>query len=413
MEKRLVALLGILGTIGAAVVLSSCPATTAGQPPPQQNVTTLEFVGSEVCRRCHSEIYQEWSQTHHAGALASLAAIGQDTNAACLQCHTVGWAYQQQNRQAGFTDMATTPHLANVQCENCHGPGREHVEDPGGHLMVKALDAELCGTCHTDAHHPTIDEWRTSAHAVALTTIAENPHGADTCLNCHSVDRFLSNPLPIRPTLEAEARNIFEPAAEAQFAITCVLCHDPHSPQHEHQLREAVQDVCIVCHTHGGSTPGRTPHHAQREMFLGVSGVDAQGNEMVGPNSSHTSAVTERCVTCHLGSVEVEQPTDENPNFTGHTFRPDRLDVCLPCHTAEGADQRRFATQTAIQARIDQVQALLSGINRSALSPENQTRYDRAKFDLGLVNADASRGVHNRAYADTLLNTGEAILQAL
>jgi hypothetical protein len=45
-----------------------------------------------------------------------------------------------------------------LQCENCHGPGREHVEgggDPG--LITVEPDEALCRTCHTEGQDKNFD----------------------------------------------------------------------------------------------------------------------------------------------------------------------------------------------------------------------------------------------------------------
>src|SRR6185312_9998287 len=43
----------------------------------------------------------------------------------CIVCHTVGFGYK-----SGFTDAIKTPHLENVGCESCHGPGSLHAKNP-------------------------------------------------------------------------------------------------------------------------------------------------------------------------------------------------------------------------------------------------------------------------------------------
>lgn len=112
------------------------------------------YLGAQVCGACHTEKHEEWLNTHHAGALETLKRIGMDKNQRCLQCHTVGLGLP-----TGFVSTEQTPQLGGVQCENCHGPGGQHIANLFDASMRPkvTLAAETCGGCHTDAHHPTYD----------------------------------------------------------------------------------------------------------------------------------------------------------------------------------------------------------------------------------------------------------------
>ena len=49
----------------------------------------------------------------------------------------------------GFRTTAQTPHLVNVQCENCHGMGTRHEEG-----WLSRLGEGACVTCHQGEHDP-------------------------------------------------------------------------------------------------------------------------------------------------------------------------------------------------------------------------------------------------------------------
>lgn len=105
------------------------------------------FVGSEACRSCHSKAYDTWKQTGHAHALKTLEAKNSGGDPDCAGCHVVGLEFK-----SGFQSRNLTPHLADVGCESCHGPGKKHVESQ------KPLGpASACTSCHNLEHDPRFD----------------------------------------------------------------------------------------------------------------------------------------------------------------------------------------------------------------------------------------------------------------
>jgi hypothetical protein len=44
--------------------------------------------------------------------------------------------------------------LANVQCEVCHGPRKEHAADPTKKPQQAVKPAEVCVRCHNAQHSP-------------------------------------------------------------------------------------------------------------------------------------------------------------------------------------------------------------------------------------------------------------------
>jgi len=112
------------------------------------------FVGEEVCQTCHAAPYKIWQESDHAMAYDNLEAVGKSFDPNCLQCHTVGFS-----DAGGFIDMGLTPHLLGVQCESCHGAGKQHVAS-GGTIPVPNKGwshQQICGQCHTQPHSPSFN----------------------------------------------------------------------------------------------------------------------------------------------------------------------------------------------------------------------------------------------------------------
>jgi len=111
------------------------------------------YVGSKKCKPCHTKdgTYAVWEKTKHATAYKTLTndeskkiVKGKDAtqDEGCLKCHV--------------TDLATkTTYEEGIGCENCHGPGSEHIkvvmkdkEKGKASLKTGATEDKFCETCH-------------------------------------------------------------------------------------------------------------------------------------------------------------------------------------------------------------------------------------------------------------------------
>ncbi len=112
------------------------------------------YVGEQVCQSCHVEEHAIWQKSLHSNAFAKLELVNKSFDPSCIQCHTLGF-----EKPGGFIDFDTTPDLMNVQCENCHGAGRAHVES-GGIKPLPNVDwqpQQICVQCHEKKHSPVFD----------------------------------------------------------------------------------------------------------------------------------------------------------------------------------------------------------------------------------------------------------------
>ncbi len=159
MRKMTQALLGV--GISGAIVLFAVLSIAQADPPADQ-----EYTGSKKCASCHFEEYMAWRKTGHAKAFDLLTAK-YENDEKCLKCHTTGYG-----EATGFKDKTSTPALAGITCETCHGPGSEHEKISQPFAKVKDLTPEqeasirgsiwlqlpknVCVQCHTmQAHKPS------------------------------------------------------------------------------------------------------------------------------------------------------------------------------------------------------------------------------------------------------------------
>ncbi len=145
-----------------------------------------KFVGASKCGECHTKAFEIWKDTAHAHAFESLDpankrkgherlhGVLRTFDPECLACHVTGWDPTEYARfDSGFLneefaveENEKTLHslLAGNQCENCHGPGSQHVElieagnnEAAAKLMKVTLeqaDTVTCRKCHDVDNSP-------------------------------------------------------------------------------------------------------------------------------------------------------------------------------------------------------------------------------------------------------------------
>ncbi|MEZ4236517.1 MAG: multiheme c-type cytochrome [Myxococcota bacterium] len=100
------------------------------------------FAGAQACASCHQTEQTQWMTTAHARAWSGLVSADRALDDECWRCHVTGAGAEGGPATAqavsGFTD---------VQCEQCHGPGRAHAADPT-QPMVKSPTLDACTACH-------------------------------------------------------------------------------------------------------------------------------------------------------------------------------------------------------------------------------------------------------------------------
>jgi hypothetical protein len=110
--------------------------------------------------------------SRHAGAFATLEKVNSEYDPECVICHVIGMQYQ-----TGYISPTKTPELKDVGCENCHGPGSEHVRSLGA--AETAGPISTCTDCHTveqsadyaghkDEYYQKTIHWRTPVSRIRV-----------------------------------------------------------------------------------------------------------------------------------------------------------------------------------------------------------------------------------------------------
>lgn len=111
------------------------------------------YVSATACQRCHEQEYLQWSATRHAFAYETLLKKERYFDAGCVSCHTTGFGYA-----TGFQIGDSDSTLKGVQCETCHGPGKQHVGNPKKSNIRSGADTSLCLQCHDTKHSPGFEK---------------------------------------------------------------------------------------------------------------------------------------------------------------------------------------------------------------------------------------------------------------
>ncbi|HSJ23436.1 MAG TPA: multiheme c-type cytochrome [Longimicrobiales bacterium] len=302
-----------------------------------------------VCGNCHMGQQALWQQTAHAGAWEGLQSSSH-AQAFCEGCHTVNALGNIADGNGGWL-ASQDARYKDVQCESCHGPGLEHVQNPSkatvgsvlAPMAIGTADAwQGCAQCHAGAHHPYADEWKASAHG----SPTASPQTRAECVECHTAENALLK-FGINANYHEKAEFLATNSVAKNMAITCAVCHDPHATHGAPgQLRKSLteadlsKNLCMKCHYKRGvpdPTTFRGPHAPEGPVILGEGGW--WSNEMMARfpsgkvESTHGSPNNnpKLCAGCHMNQFQYADATSgQTITSTGHTFE------AIPCLDENG-----------------------------------------------------------------------------
>ena len=278
----------------------------AQQPP----ASTPNYVGSNVCRTCHPDVFANFYKNPHFKSIASGKETPEHTG--CEGCHGPGKAHVEARGGKAtmivFSELqpkrtldnclrchAETLSRANIRrsshtlndvvCTNCHSIHKSPVPK----FLLASRQADLCYSCHNDVRGQFSMPFKHRVNEGFMTcTDCHNPHGAFAptwrmASRPRMMDQALVNEEPCLKC-HSEKRGPFVYEHEPVRVEGCETCHYPHGSTNSRLLRRPVVfTLCLECHN-GADSFGR-----QNGGILTLT-----------PSHSLADPRYQNCTTCHV-----------------------------------------------------------------------------------------------------------------
>lgn len=220
---------------------------------------------------------------------------------ACIVCHS-GRARPVANRSGEYLDPPFAE-LA-IGCENCHGPGEQHVKSSGHGSIVNPaklpnrLAEEICMNCHqrgdTRILQPgkTFTDFRPGEWLIDTLAIFKTPAGSGAQSNSDLLEHDAA----------MKASRCFRASAGK---LSCFTCHDPHLQPRGSEAVSYFREKCFVCHTDASCRLSKSVRlqHIPPDDCIGCH-MPKRNIEII----SHSALTNHRIPAVAKASTPLEQP---------------------------------------------------------------------------------------------------------
>ncbi|HUO33734.1 MAG TPA: DmsE family decaheme c-type cytochrome [Candidatus Acidoferrum sp.] len=252
---------------------------------PQAGAT---YMGSEVCKSCHTDIYNNWEKSPHwKTTLNTKEGPGHQ---GCESCHGPGSEHVAGGGDVTkiFTFQSVSVKEINSRCLTCHAGGTEHMNAINS---IHSQNGVSCISCHSPHHAETKEFLLVKAQPELCYTCHlsqkaqfEMPfhhrvnEGLIQCSDCHNVHgtagpkqvRFGPNQDQVCFKCHTEKQGPFVYEHEPVKVDGCESCHLTHGSPNPHMLKVSnVNLLCLQCHTASSfsGAPGTPSFHNQNTFF--------------------------------------------------------------------------------------------------------------------------------------------------
>ncbi len=125
------------------------PKTSSAAAPDPKDSPQARYLGAEVCKTCHEDIYDNWEKTPHWKT--TLDTKGGPSHQGCESCHGPGSAHVAGGGDITkiFTFKNASTKEINDRCLTCHAGGTEHMNALNS---VHTKNDVSCIACHSPHH---------------------------------------------------------------------------------------------------------------------------------------------------------------------------------------------------------------------------------------------------------------------
>ncbi len=152
----------------------------------------------------------------------------------CGPCHTT--AYNPAGHQDDLPGLIGTWTEGGIMCEECHGPGSLHADNPRGVALEVDRSAAACGDCHVRGGFEAVNaSGGFIKHHEQYEELFQSKHLTIDCVDCHDPHTGV---IQLRqeglPTTRISCENCHYKEAQNQavdmhegFGVECIDCHMP------------------------------------------------------------------------------------------------------------------------------------------------------------------------------------------
>ena len=150
----------------------------------------------------------------------------------CGSCHTT--RYSPKGNQDDLPGLVGAWKQEGIRCEECHGNGGLHVQNPQEAPMDVDRDSELCGKCHRRD-----DVERVNAkggfieHHEQYEELFQSKHLTINCVSCHDPHKGV---------------NQLRQAGEQTTRTQCQNCHTLQGQVQNNKIHASMNVACVECH---------------------------------------------------------------------------------------------------------------------------------------------------------------------